>query len=409
MADRRVPTSTYRLQLHAGFGFSDARAIVPYLSRLGVSHLYLSPVLQATPGSMHGYDVVDHSRVSTELGGGSGLVALAEAAHEHGLGIIVDVVPNHMAIPAPEWLNPQLWDLLRRGPASGTAHWFDVDWEYGDGRLSLPILDRSLDEMLASDELTYGDRDGEDVVRYGDHVLPLAPGSRSEDLAATLDRQHYALCAWREKDQVLNYRRFFDVDTLIAVRVEADDVFEATHATLLDLYRRGVFDGFRIDHPDGLADPQAYLERLRDRTGGAWVVVEKILEPGEHLPASWACAGTTGYDTIRAVQTALVPAAGAELDSRWQAVGGEPSYGRAELGSKRLGVASLFQAEVRRLARSAVSAAASAGDTLTAADARAVLADSWNAAATGMIRALFTGVPMVSGDSIAFTLDLTQT
>jgi len=179
MADRRVPTSTYRLQLHAGFGFSDARAIVPYLSRLGVSHLYLSPVLQATPGSMHGYDVVDHSRVSTELGGGSGLVALAEAAHEHGLGIIVDVVPNHMAIPAPEWLNPQLWDLLRRGPASGTAHWFDVDWEYGDGRLSLPILDRSLDEMLASDELTYGDRDGEDVVRYGDHVLPALRGAQA--------------------------------------------------------------------------------------------------------------------------------------------------------------------------------------------------------------------------------------
>ena len=285
-------------------------------------------------------------------------------------------MPNHMAIPTPAYLNRQLWETLRLGRESDTAHWFDVDWEYGDGRLSMPILGDSLDEVLASGEITFGEHEGEDVLRYGDHVLPMAPGSRSDDhVSATLASQHYCLAGWREKAQTLNYRRFFDVDTLVAIRVEQPDVFDASHATLLDLHRRGVIDGFRIDHPDGLADPQGYLERLRDATGGAWVVVEKILEPGERLPSSWPCAGTTGYEAIRAIQGALVPAVGPELDMRWQAIGGEPSYDRAELGSKRLVVADLFQAEVRWLARSAVAAANAAGTALTTTDARAALAE----------------------------------
>jgi (1->4)-alpha-D-glucan 1-alpha-D-glucosylmutase len=375
MTDRRVPSSTYRLQLHAGFGFGDAAAIVPYLSRLGVSHLYLSPILQAVPGSMHGYDVVDHSHVSTDLGGETALLELADTAHEHDLGIVVDVVPNHMAVPTPEHLNRQLWETLRLGQSSSTAHWFDVDWEYGEGKLALPILGDSLDGVLAAGQLTFGEHQGEEVVCYGDHLLPIAPGSRSDDLAETLAGQHYTLAGWRESAQILNYRRFFDVDTLIAVRVELPDVFDATHATLLDLRRRGVIDGFRIDHPDGLADPQGYLERLRDHTDGAWVVVEKILAPGESLPTAWPCAGTTGYDAIRAIQTSLVPAVGPDLDIRWQAVGGEPSYERAELASKRQVVGDLFQAEVRWLARSAVAAAAAAGDRLTTGDAHAALAE----------------------------------
>ena len=375
MTDRRVPTSTYRLQLHAGFGFSTAAAIVPYLNRLGVSHLYLSPILQAAPGSMHGYDVVDHSRVSADLGGESALVGLAETAHRHDLGIVVDVVPNHMAIPAPEHLNRQLWDTLRLGPASPTAHWFDVDWEYGEGRLALAILSASLDEVLAANALTVGEHEGERVLRYGDHVLPLAPGSESDDLPTLLEQQHYLLAGWRERAEVLNYRRFFDVDALIAVRVELGDVFDATHATLLDLYDRGVVDGFRIDHPDGLADPQAYLERLRDRTNDAWVVVEKILEADERLPASWPCAGTTGYDAILAIQGALVPAVGPELDTRWRSTGGEPTYERAELGSKRFVIADLLQPEVRRMARSAVTAASAAGGTLTLQDALAAMSE----------------------------------
>ncbi len=237
MSDRPVPTSTYRLQLHAGFGFADAAAIVPYLWQLGVSHLYLSPVLQAVPGSMHGYDVVDHSRVSTDLGGERALVDLADQAHERGLGIVVDVVPNHMAIPAPQHLNRQLWETLRLGRDSSTAHWFDVDWAFGEGKLALPMLGESLDEVLQAGAITFGEHEGEQVLRYGDHVFPLAPGTASDDVRATLAGQHYQLAGWREKSQILNYRRFFDVDTLIAIRVELDDVFDATHATLLDLHR----------------------------------------------------------------------------------------------------------------------------------------------------------------------------
>src|SRR3954451_10327489 len=170
MTDRRVPTSTYRLQLHAGFGFSDAADVVPYLARLGISHLYLSPVLKAAPGWMHGYDVVDHSRVSADLGGRDGLRQLAEIAHEHGLGLVVEVVPNHMAIPSPAALNGQLWDTLRHGRESAYAHWFDVDWDYGQGRLGLPVLGATLENVLAEGALRLDDHEGEQVLRYGDQV-----------------------------------------------------------------------------------------------------------------------------------------------------------------------------------------------------------------------------------------------
>jgi (1->4)-alpha-D-glucan 1-alpha-D-glucosylmutase len=364
MREDRALSSTYRLQLHAGFGFADAAAIVPYLERLGVSHLYLSPILQAAPGSQHGYDVVDHSCVSSDLGGREGLEALAETAHRRGLGLIADVVPNHMAIPAPEHLNNPFWEMLRLGRDAATAEWFDVDWDAGGGRIGLPLLGGPVEELLAAGELGLGELAGAPVVTYADHRFPVAPGSESSDLAELLSRQHYELACWRDKDRVLNYRRFFDVDTLIAIRVELAEVFDATHAVLLDLYARGVLDGFRIDHPDGLADPQAYLERLRDATGGAWVVVEKILAPGERLSAAWPCAGTTGYDATRVIQAALVPPVGPELDERWRATGGEPSFERVELEAKGLVVRRLFEPEVRRLARVAVAAEREAGGAL---------------------------------------------
>jgi (1->4)-alpha-D-glucan 1-alpha-D-glucosylmutase len=365
-------TSTYRLQLHAGFGFAAAAAVVPYLARLGVSHLYLSPILQAAPGSLHGYDVVDHSRVSADLGGLTGLAELARRAHEHGLGIVVDVVPNHMAIPAPEHLNRQLWDTLRDGRTAACADWFDIDWEAGGGRIGLPLLGAPAGELLAAGELALGEHAGERVLRYAGHCFPVDPRSARGDAASVLAEQHYALASWREKDDVLNYRRFFDIDTLIAIRVERSDVFDATHEVLIGLHREGLIDGFRIDHPDGLADPQAYLERLRDATGGAWVVVEKILAPGEHLPDAWPCAGTTGYDAMRAIQAAMVPPVGPELDERWRAAGGEPSLERVEIEAKSLVVRHLFEPEVRRLAARAASAAADTGcelDAGTAAEA----------------------------------------
>ncbi|MBA3265324.1 MAG: malto-oligosyltrehalose synthase, partial [Nocardioidaceae bacterium] len=175
-------TAAYRLQLQAGAGFDFARRIVPYLADLGVSHLYLSPVLQSVPGSLHGYDVVDHSRVSAALGGEEGLVALAATAHDHGLGVICDVVPNHMAVPSATYLNSPLWRVLRDGRAAEAASWFDIEWDLCDGRVGLPFLDRPLGAVLAAGELTLGTHQGAPVVCYRDQVFPVAEGTSGGDV-----------------------------------------------------------------------------------------------------------------------------------------------------------------------------------------------------------------------------------
>ncbi|NUR66731.1 MAG: malto-oligosyltrehalose synthase [Streptomyces sp.] len=300
--DPAVPTATYRLQLQPEFPFDAAAAAVPYLASLGVSHLHLSPVLEAVPGSLHGYDVVDHARVRGELGGEEGLRALARTAREHGLGLVVDIVPNHMAM-APRH-NRALWEVLREGPKSPYARWFDIDWEAQGGQVLLPVLGGPLGAQL--EQLVV---DG-DVLRYYDHVFPLREGTRDLPLPQLLDAQWYRLAWWRLARTELNYRRFFSISELIGVRVEEPEVFEATHAKILQLLHEGVVDGLRIDHPDGLADPDAYLLRLHEATGGRWTVVEKILADGEPLPASWPVAGTTGYDALRHVDGVFTDPAG---------------------------------------------------------------------------------------------------
>lgn len=303
---RPVPTSTYRLQLHEGFTADDAAGVVPYLARLGVGHIFCSPVLQAAPGSTHGYDVVDHTRIGEEIGGEAALRRLADAAHAHGMGLIVDVVPNHMAIPTPIWHNRALWSVMRDGPASPFAEWFDVDPTI-ERSILVPVLGRPIGAVLADGEISLDQEDipqpdgtvaTETVVRYFDHVLPVAAGTEHLGLADLLDRQWYRLAYWKVSDDELNYRRFFDVDTLAGVQVELPQVFDATHATLLRLQGEGIIDGYRIDHPDGLADPRGYLRDLEKATGGAWTVVEKILEGDEQLPGDFPCAGTTGYDAL---------------------------------------------------------------------------------------------------------------
>lgn len=288
-----VPTATYRLQLQPAFPFAAAAAAVPYLASLGVSHLHLSPVLEAVPGSTHGYDVVDHARVREELGGEEGLRALAHTAREHGLGLVVDIVPNHMAM-APRH-NHALWEVLREGPGSPYARWFDIDWEAQGGRLLLPVLGGPVGTEL--DHLVV---DG-GVLRYHEHAFPLRAGTEELPLPQLLDAQWYRPVWWRLARTELNYRRFFSISELIGLRVEDPEVFDATHAKILQLLAEGVVDGLRIDHPDGLVDPDGYLERLHEATGGRWTVVEKILADGEHLPASWPVAGTTGYDALRHV------------------------------------------------------------------------------------------------------------
>ncbi|MGW1892892.1 malto-oligosyltrehalose synthase [Streptomyces sp. NPDC002004] len=287
------PTATYRLQLQPGFPFAAAEAAVPYLASLGVSHLHLSPVLEAVPGSTHGYDVVDHTRVRGELGGEDGLRSLSRTARDHGLGLVVDIVPNHMA--AVPQLNRPLWEVLRDGPESPCARWFDIDWQAHDGRVLLPVLAHRIGEEL--DELEV---DG-DVLRYGESSFPLRAGTGKLPLPQLLDAQWYRLCWWRLARTELNYRRFFTISDLIGVRVEDPEVFRATHAKIVELLDEGVVDGLRVDHPDGLADPGVYLRRLHEATGGKWTVVEKILADGERLPDAWPVAGTTGYDALRHV------------------------------------------------------------------------------------------------------------
>lgn len=297
-----APLATYRLQLQPEFPFSAAAAAVPYLASLGVTHLHLSPVLEAVPGSPHGYDVVDHARVREELGGEEGLRALARTAREHGLGLVADIVPNHMAMSPRH--NRALWEVLREGPKSPYARWFDIDWEAQGGQVLVPVLGAPVGEVL--DELRV---DG-DVLRYHDHAFPLRDGTGDLPLPQLLDAQWYRPVWWRLARTDLNYRRFFSISELIGVRVEDPEVFEATHATVLRLLHEGVVDGLRVDHPDGLADPDTYLGRLHEASGGRWTVVEKILADGERLPAAWPVAGTTGYDALRHIDGLFTDPAG---------------------------------------------------------------------------------------------------
>ncbi len=300
------PTATYRLQLQPDFPFAAAERAVPYLAALGVSHLHLSPVLEAVPGSSHGYDVTCHAAVRAELGGEEGLRALAATARAHGLGLVVDIVPNHMAVPMPLSLNEPLWEVLRDGPTSPYARWFDVDWDGGhEGRLLLPVLEGRIGDELPRFRVVGR------VLHYGEQVFPLRPGTERLPLERLLGAQWYRLAWWRLARTELNYRRFFTISELIGVRVEDPEVFDATHRTVLRLVREGVVDGLRIDHPDGLVDPGGYLARLRAGTKGCWTVVEKILTGAERLPDGWACAGTTGYDALRHIDGLFVCPQGA--------------------------------------------------------------------------------------------------
>ena len=303
-------TSTYRLQLTPDFGLDAAAEVIPYLADLGVSHVYCSPWLQASPGSRHGYDVTDHDRVNVELGGAEALARLHEACARHGLGIVLDIVPNHGSVAAPESANQPWWQVLRDGRGSPYAAWFDIDWDTRDnpGKVLVPVLGSALHDCARAGELVV---DG-DTVRYYDHVLPLAAGTASLPLLDLLEAQHWRLCHWTVGGEELNYRRFFDVTTLAGLRVEEPDVFAATHRRIMASVADGTVCGLRVDHPDGLADPQGYLARLSEAARGCWIVVEKILERDEPLPAHWACNGTTGYDALNLLTGLFVDPAGEE-------------------------------------------------------------------------------------------------
>jgi (1->4)-alpha-D-glucan 1-alpha-D-glucosylmutase len=362
----RVPTATYRLQLTPDFGFRQAAAQARYVSDLGVSHVYLSPILQAAPGSMHGYDVVDHGAISADLGGEQEFRSMAAEFAGRGVGIIADVVPNHMSVPVPEYLNAQLWSVLREGPQSPFAHWFDIDWAAQDDKMLLPILARPLryclDDLRVTRLSALPDsvtrqrlprQADEPVLRYHGHVLPIRPETADLPLPELLDAQHYRLDSWRAAAGALNWRRFFDISSLIAVRVEDPDVFAATHAVLLGLVAERVVDGLRVDHPDGLADPRGYLGQLAAAAGDCWIVAEKILATGEELAADWPCAGTTGYDALAAVGALFTDPAGVEpLDREYARFAGRhAAFGQVAWTARREVAGHELTAEVARLAR----------------------------------------------------------
>ena len=336
-----IPRATYRLQFHSGFTFADAEKRVPYLDALGISHIYASPITTARKGSSHGYDVVDPTRINPELGGEAGFADLVAALRARGMGLVLDIVPNHMGV-GPE--NPWWMDVLTHGPDSAYAHVFDIDWSRHDGRMLLPFLGTSLQDALANGDLALAtDSSGQRVIRaYGETDFPLRPDSpQTDDLATLLDAQHYRLAWWRSGHDELNWRRFFSVTELAGLRIEDDAVFELTHELYFRLYRDRLIDGLRVDHVDGLTDPVGYCRKLRTRMaelreGPGWLIVEKILGPGEPLPRDWPVDGTSGYEFMNAVSALLHERNGdAALSENWHAVSGRPALFAPEEGLAR--------------------------------------------------------------------------
>lgn len=356
------PRATYRLQFHRTFTFSDALKLVSYFAQLGISHLYSSPILMARAGSMHGYDVVDHGRVNPELGGEEGFRALATELRKNGIGVILDIVPNHMAVGGAD--NPYWLDVLEKGRDSIFANLFDIDWEPAQANLRdkilVPLLGKPVPDCLADGEITlvWDERLGKFAFAYAEHRFPLRKDDYADvmgdaapadaDLARysgpaalrdMLERQNFRLAYWRSAGERINWRRFFDITSLAALRVEDDAVFEQTHATVFRLYSEGMIDGVRIDHVDGLADPEGYCRRLRARLEAmtplrpealprepAIILVEKILAEREQLPTRWEVDGTTGYDFMNLLSGLKHdPSSEAAFTALWSELSGRPA------------------------------------------------------------------------------------
>ena len=351
------PRATYRLQFHQDFPFEKGEALAPYLQRLGISHVYASPILTARAGSNHGYDVVDFRAINPELGGIDAFRRMANAFNAHGIRIILDIVPNHMAVGGADnfaWL-----DVLENGPASAYASWFDIDFDGPDpelkGKVLAPYLGAPYDEVLASGELRLIEDDALSklAVAYHHHRFPIRPQDIDETrsggltrfadpamLHALLERQNYRLAWWRTAGDRINYRRFFDITELAGVRIENREAFEAIHRVIFDLYAEGLIDGVRVDHIDGLTDPASYCALLRERLDGlaekrpvefaqtrAYIVVEKILAADEWTPDGWPVEGTTGYDFMNEVSALQHDdAARQSLEEGWAAISGRTAH-----------------------------------------------------------------------------------
>jgi (1->4)-alpha-D-glucan 1-alpha-D-glucosylmutase len=428
----RVPASTYRLQINADFPFARVRERLDYFQRLGVGALYFAPVFQARERSPHGYDVTNPAQFNREVGDQAQFEDLSALTHARGLGILLDIVPNHMAASEA---NPWWRDILEHGPASLAAGFFDVEWDapHAGSRIVLPVLGAELDEVLEKGELQLDVVDGGFVIRYFARSFPVDPntyplilehlenidpalleqaraiGPRSaatvQEQAARRDsglrlkqalrdqvrdfhpgpapylreliaKQAYRLEYWRTGTRILNYRRFFDVTDLAGVCVEDADVFAVTHSLILELIRSGQIDGVRVDHVDGLRDPAAYLEKLRQAVGDTYVVVEKILAPEEDLRQSWPVEGTTGYDFCGLIAALYCEPAGlSALTDSYHARTGLPPFADIAYEKKKLVIEALFAGELGSLAYGLQRLAGLCGSELASDTAAALITE----------------------------------
>jgi len=323
------PLSTYRVQFHSGFTFQHLRAVLPYLKTLGIRTIYASPIFASIGGSTHGYDTVSPLRINPEIGTEEELRSLREELTEAGMYWLQDIVPNHMAF---DYRNEWLYDVLENGRASRYASVFDIDWEAPgmEGRLMVPFLGSSAEEAVNNGHIQLVEKGGVTLIQSGDQFYPLrketrdqisSEGSSPEKINADkeaflriVNGQHYALCSWQDTDRQINYRRFFTVNQLICTNMQNEDVFREYHSYIAGLTAKGLFDGLRIDHVDGLQDPEGYLQMLRELVGpSVYISVEKILEPAELLPESWPVAGTTGYDMLALINNLLPSRKGEKL------------------------------------------------------------------------------------------------
>jgi (1->4)-alpha-D-glucan 1-alpha-D-glucosylmutase len=362
---RRVPRATCRLQFNEHFRLADALALVPYFHELGISHLYASPLFKAVSHSLHGYDVCDFGQLNPEIGTEDDLEDLTTALREHNMGLILDIVPNHMGISTPE--NRWWQDVLRNGSASRFAKYFDIEWNPPDpglrGKVLLPVLGDRYEPVLKRGELRVQKENGDAVLCYFDNEFPVAPDSIPENFSAErinsdhhalnnlVQKQNYSLAFWGDGDSKLNYRRFFAVSTLAGLRVEDEAVFNDVHSRLKHWIERQWLDGLRVDHPDGLRDPGTYVKRLRTLAPDLWTVVEKILQPGEDMPDDWPVEGTVGYDFLNQANGLFIQSKNKKvLVDFYSDFTGEPADAdRMVKEKKRLVLETLFVAEVRRL------------------------------------------------------------
>jgi (1->4)-alpha-D-glucan 1-alpha-D-glucosylmutase len=349
----RVPVSTYRIQFNSEFRFVDALRILDYLHDLGITELYASPILKARSGSKHGYDVTDPTQLNPELGSTEDFNELCRALRDRGMGLIVDIVPNHMAASLD---NPWWFDVLEKGEESKYAQFFDVNWE--SKKILLPILGRPYGEALENHELVLRMEDGRPIVQYYEQKLPVAAGAENynpQALDRILSNQHYRLAYWRKAADSINYRRFFDVNDLVGIRAERDDAFLATHVRVLEYVADGRVTGLRIDHVDGLLDPDGYLQRLPE----TYVITEKILAANEQLPCDWRTQGTTGYDFLNFANNAFIDLDGLHKLKRTYSdfTGERRSLHEVVRDRKRQVMKELFAGEMNTLTHQLVSLA----------------------------------------------------